>query len=69
MLLKPPTICHAYHFYVRKLNERDSSRFHIQADGITFCFVWFKVSVFVSLLHVVVAKREDAGENWNKLHN
>jgi len=37
--------------------------FHIQAHRITYCFVRFSMTDFMSLLYVVAPKREDAREN------
>lgn len=54
---------------VRKLSDRDSNMFDIPADGITFCFVWFSMTDFLSSLHVVGPKGEKARGSWNKLHN
>ena len=37
--------------------------FHIQAHGITYCFVWLSMTDFLSPLYVVAPKREDARGN------
>jgi hypothetical protein len=69
VMLEVCLIYRAVQLCVRKLSERESSMFCIQADGITYCFVWFSMTDFLSPLYVVACNREDAIGNWNKSHN